>query len=88
MLIPQLINTIFEETIEAMIAEIMAAGSVVMIGLMGIRDTSAESVVKAALGRRADAIIATRCCSTARSRAATRPAGSISRSPTARSVRR
>src|SRR5690606_28148820 len=59
-LIPQLVNNIFEETIEAMIAEIMAAGSVVMIGLLGIRDTNAAGVVKAALGRRAVEVIHTR----------------------------
>ncbi len=58
-LIPHLNNSIFNDTIEAMVDELDAAGLNVMLGLTGLDQRRTEDVVRAALGRRVDAIIAT-----------------------------
>lgn len=58
-LVPHLSNSIFGQTIEAMVEQLYTEGIVVMLGLTGTGDTRLESLIKAALARRADAIILT-----------------------------
>lgn len=58
-MIPHLNNSIFNETIEAMVAELSAAGHNVMIGLTDLDPSRRDEIILQALGRRADAIIAT-----------------------------
>jgi LacI family gluconate utilization system Gnt-I transcriptional repressor len=58
-LIPHLTNSIFNDTIEAMSNELAAAGTNVMLGLTGADDMRTEQVIRAAIARRADAIIST-----------------------------
>jgi LacI family transcriptional regulator, gluconate utilization system Gnt-I transcriptional repressor len=58
-LIPHLTNSIFNDTIEAMADELTAAGTNVMLGLTGVSAQRTEQLVRAALSRRADAIIST-----------------------------
>lgn len=58
-LIPHLTNSIFNDTIEAMSDELAAAGAHVMLGLTGADDARAEELLRAAISRRADAIIST-----------------------------
>lgn len=58
-LIPQLVPSIFNDTIEAMVNELSAAGSVVMLGLTELNIARADQLVMAALSRRAEAIILT-----------------------------
>jgi LacI family transcriptional regulator, gluconate utilization system Gnt-I transcriptional repressor len=58
-LIPHLTNSIFNDTIEAMSNELSAAGTNVMLGLTGMDDARTEHLLRAAISRRADAIIST-----------------------------
>ena len=58
-LIPHLSDSIFNDTIEAMSDELAAAGFTVLLGLTGPRGERNEDMVRAALARRVDAIIAT-----------------------------
>lgn len=58
-LIPQLENSILNDMIERMVNEMTASGYNVMMGLTGASPERTESLVRAALARRADAIIAT-----------------------------
>lgn len=58
-LIPHLTDSIFNDTIEAMTDELTAAGLNVMLGLTGPGIGRSEEMVRAALGRRVDAIIST-----------------------------
>jgi LacI family gluconate utilization system Gnt-I transcriptional repressor len=58
-LIPHLTDSIFNDTIEAMSDELASAGFTVLLGLTGPRAERSEDMVRAALARRVDAIIAT-----------------------------
>lgn len=58
-LIPHLTNSIFNDTIEAMADELSAAGASVMLGLTGMDDLRTDKLLRAAISRRADAIIST-----------------------------
>jgi LacI family gluconate utilization system Gnt-I transcriptional repressor len=58
-LIPHLENSLFNDMIERMVGEMTASGNNVMIGLTGTSPDRAESLVRAALSRRVDAIIST-----------------------------
>jgi LacI family gluconate utilization system Gnt-I transcriptional repressor len=58
-LIPNLADSIFNETIEAMVTELSAAGSVAMLGLIGTEQSRTDELIMGALGRRVDAIITT-----------------------------
>lgn len=58
-LIPHLTNSIFNSTIEAMSNELSAAGTNVMLGLTGMDDARTEQLLRAAISRRADAVIST-----------------------------
>jgi len=58
-LIPHLENSLFNDMIERMVGEMTASGNNVMIGLTGTSPERAESLVRAALSRRVDAIIST-----------------------------
>lgn len=58
-LIPNLTNSIFNDTIEAMVEELSAGGITVMFGLTGTQEDQAEQLIRAAMSRRADAIIST-----------------------------
>lgn len=58
-LIPHLSDSIFNDTIEAMVAELSAAGLNVMLGLTGPDASRTDELIRAALSRRVDAIIST-----------------------------
>ncbi|WP_188054161.1 LacI family DNA-binding transcriptional regulator [Sphingosinithalassobacter sp. CS137] len=58
-LIPHLTDSIFNDTIESMSEDLTAAGTNVMLGLTGVSTVRTEQLVRAALSRRADAIIST-----------------------------
>ena len=58
-LIPQLSGTIFSDIIEAMVAELSAAGYVAMLGLTELPQEQTAHLVHAALARRVEAIILT-----------------------------
>src|SRR4051812_31397154 len=58
-LIPHLTNSIFNDTIEAMVEELNAGGTTVMLGLTGVHTDRAAELIRAAVSRRADAIIST-----------------------------
>jgi LacI family transcriptional regulator, gluconate utilization system Gnt-I transcriptional repressor len=58
-LIPCLENSLFNDMIERMVGEMTASGNNVMIGLTGTGTERTDSLVRAALSRRVDAIIAT-----------------------------
>lgn len=58
-LIPHLVDSIFNDTIEAMVSELSAAGLNVMLGLTGVSTHRTAELIHAALGRRVDAIIST-----------------------------
>lgn len=58
-LIPHLVNSIFNDTIEAMVAELSAAGLNVMLGLTGPDAERSDELIRGALSRRVDAIIST-----------------------------
>jgi LacI family gluconate utilization system Gnt-I transcriptional repressor len=58
-MIPHLENSLFNDMIERMVNEMTASGNNVMIGLTGTSPERTDSLVRAALSRRVDAIIAT-----------------------------
>lgn len=58
-LIPHLVDSMFNDTIEAMASELSAAGLNVMLGLTGVSTRRTAELIHAALGRRVDAIIST-----------------------------
>jgi LacI family gluconate utilization system Gnt-I transcriptional repressor len=58
-LIPHLTNSIFNDAIEAMVEELTTAGSTVILGLTGTGTDHTAELIRAAVSRRADAIIST-----------------------------
>jgi LacI family gluconate utilization system Gnt-I transcriptional repressor len=58
-LVPDIAQSIFNDTIEAMTAELTLDGNVVMLGLTGADDRLLPHLVDTALSRRADAMILT-----------------------------
>lgn len=58
-LVPEIAQSIFNDTIEAMAAELSLDGNIVMLGLTGAGNARMPQLIEAALGRRADAIILT-----------------------------
>lgn len=58
-LIPHLEHSLFTDMIERMVEEMTASGNNVLLGLTGTSRERTESLVRAALGRRVDAIIST-----------------------------
>lgn len=58
-LVPEIAQSIFNDTIEAMCAELAKDGIVVMLGLTGADDRRLGALIEAALARRADGIILT-----------------------------
>ncbi len=57
--VPEVAQSIFNDTIEAMSAELALDGNVVMLGLSGTDQSRLPQMIDAALARRADAIILT-----------------------------
>jgi len=58
-LIPHLVDSMFNATIETMVDELSAAGMNVMLGLTGVSTVRTAELIRAALSRRVDAIIST-----------------------------
>lgn len=58
-LIPHIAESIFGDMIERMVEELTAAGITVMLGVTGTGDRRTEELIRAAMSRRADAIIST-----------------------------
>ncbi|MEN9683200.1 MAG: hypothetical protein RLZZ427_951 [Pseudomonadota bacterium] len=58
-LIPHLVDSIFNDTIETMVNELAASGLNVMMGLTGLLPGREGEMIRAALSRRVDAIIST-----------------------------
>lgn len=58
-LIPHLVDSIFNDTIEAMVEELSAGGFTVMLGLTGVSASRTNALIRAALSRKVDAIIST-----------------------------
>ncbi|MDF7776362.1 LacI family DNA-binding transcriptional regulator [Sphingomonas sp. AOB5] len=58
-LIPYISNSIFDATIEAMVEELSAGDTNVMLGLTGVDPARTDKLIRAALSRRVDAIITT-----------------------------
>jgi LacI family gluconate utilization system Gnt-I transcriptional repressor len=58
-LVPEVAQSIFNDTIEAMAAELSMDGNVVMLGLTGSDNVRMAQLIDAALARRADGIILT-----------------------------
>ncbi|MES2441338.1 MAG: LacI family DNA-binding transcriptional regulator [Pseudomonadota bacterium] len=58
-LVPDVAQSIFNATIEAMVEELSVDGHIVMLGLTGIDNARMPQLISAALSRRADAIILT-----------------------------
>ncbi|MFV0643955.1 MAG: LacI family DNA-binding transcriptional regulator [Sphingomonadaceae bacterium] len=58
-LIPHLVDSIFNDTIETMVDELSATGMNVMLGLTGVSVTRTHELIREALARRVDAIIST-----------------------------
>lgn len=58
-LVPAVAQSIFNDTIEAMSAELSLDGNVVMLGLTGLDNVRLPQLIDAALARRADGIILT-----------------------------
>ncbi len=56
-LIPHLTDSMLNDTIEAMVAEISAAGMMVMLGVTGVSAARTGELIRGALSRRVDAII-------------------------------
>ncbi|WP_338446382.1 LacI family DNA-binding transcriptional regulator [Pelagerythrobacter marensis] len=56
-LIPHLVDSIFNDTIETMVGELAASGTNVMLGLTGVSVARTQELIRAALARRVDAII-------------------------------
>lgn len=59
LLVPDVAQSIFNATVEAMVDELSASGDIVMLGLTGIDNARMQPLISAALSRRADAIILT-----------------------------
>lgn len=74
-LVPDVAQSIFNATIEAMISELAVDGHMTMLGLTGIDNVLMPKLVEAALGQRVDAIILTGILTDQRSRALLRDAG-------------
>ncbi|MES2044491.1 MAG: LacI family DNA-binding transcriptional regulator [Pseudomonadota bacterium] len=58
-LVPDMAQSIFNATVEAMVGELSSDGYIVMLGLTGIENERMPELISAALSRRADAIILT-----------------------------
>jgi LacI family gluconate utilization system Gnt-I transcriptional repressor len=58
-MVPEIAQSIFNDTIEAMCAELAGDGNVVMLGVTGANDERMGSLIEAAVSRRADAVILT-----------------------------
>lgn len=58
-LIPHLVDSIFNSTIEAMVDELMTSGTNVMLGLTSVHVERTRELIRAALAHRVDAIIST-----------------------------
>ncbi len=58
-LIPHLENSLFAEMIERMVNDLTLSGNNVMLGLTGASMKRTDDLVRAALGRRVDAIVST-----------------------------
>jgi LacI family gluconate utilization system Gnt-I transcriptional repressor len=58
-LVPDMAQSIFNATIEAMVDELSVDGHIVMLGLTGVDNARMPALISAALSRRADAIILT-----------------------------
>jgi len=58
-LVPEIAQSIFNDTIEAMASELSLDGNTVMLGLTGAGNARMPQLIEAALARRADAIILT-----------------------------
>jgi DNA-binding LacI/PurR family transcriptional regulator len=58
-MIPYLTDSIFNDTMQAMVEELSASGTTVMLGLTGVSEARTEDLIRAALSRRVDAIIFT-----------------------------
>jgi LacI family transcriptional regulator, gluconate utilization system Gnt-I transcriptional repressor len=58
-LVPEVAQSIFNDTIEAMSTELALDGNIVMLGLTGADNTRMRPLIDAALARRADGIILT-----------------------------
>lgn len=56
-LIPHLVDSIFNDTIEAMVEELSSGGFTVMLGLTGVSASRTNELIRAALSRKVDAII-------------------------------
>ena len=56
-LVPEISQSIFNDTVEAMIEELSADGNSVMLSLTGPRNQLLEQQINAALSRRVDAIV-------------------------------
>lgn len=74
-LVPDVAQSIFNATIEAMISELAQDGHLTMLGLTGIDNVRMPQLVEAALGQRVEAIILTGILTDARSRNLLRDAG-------------
>ena len=59
LLVPDVAQSIFNATVEAMVDELSASGDIVMLGLTGVDNARMQPLISAALSRRADAIILT-----------------------------
>jgi LacI family gluconate utilization system Gnt-I transcriptional repressor len=59
MLVPDVAHSIFNATVEAIVAELSTDGNIVMLGLTGIDNARMPELISAALSRRADGIILT-----------------------------
>lgn len=58
-LIPHLVDSIFNDTIEHMVDDLASNGSNVMLGLTGVAPARTHALIREALARRVDAIIST-----------------------------
>lgn len=67
-LVPEVANSIFNDTIEAMTAELDRDGNVVMLGLTHPDESRLVPLIEAALGRRAEGVILTAVLSDPRAR--------------------
>lgn len=74
-LVPDVAQSIFNATIEAMISELALDGYLTMLGLTGIDNVRMPELVEAALGQRVDAIILTGILGDKRSRKLLRESG-------------
>ncbi|MBB3378597.1 LacI family gluconate utilization system Gnt-I transcriptional repressor [Novosphingobium sp. BK486] len=58
-LIPHLVDSLFDRTIETMVEELNAGGTMVMLALTGTAAGRTEAMIRAAMGRQVDAIVST-----------------------------